>query len=57
MAVASHAGPAGRAGTASGERLRRALRPVWDSISFEKVSVQDGAKQYYDNAIAILARA
>lgn len=37
--------------------LQRALRPAWDAISFEQVSVEDGAKQYYDNAVAILARA
>ena len=37
--------------------LDRALRPAWDAISFEQVSVEDGAKQYYDNAVAILARA
>jgi multiple sugar transport system substrate-binding protein len=37
--------------------LDRALRPTWDAISFEKVSVEDGAKQYYDNAVAILGRA
>ena len=37
--------------------LDRALRPAWDAISFEQVTVEEGAKQYYDNAVAILARA
>jgi multiple sugar transport system substrate-binding protein len=37
--------------------LDRAMRPAWDAISFEQVSVEEGAKQYYDNAVAILARA
>ncbi len=37
--------------------LDRALRPAWDAISFEQDSVEDGAKKYYDNAVAILARA
>ena len=37
--------------------LDRALRPAWDAISFEQVSVEEGAKTYYDNAVAILARA
>ena len=37
--------------------LDRALRPAWDAISFEQVTVEEGAKTYYDNAVAILARA
>jgi multiple sugar transport system substrate-binding protein len=37
--------------------LQRALRPAWDAVSFEQISVEDAAKQYYDNAVAILARA
>ena len=37
--------------------LERALRPAWDAISFGQDSVEDGAKKYYDNAVAILARA
>lgn len=37
--------------------LERELRPAWDSISFGKVSVADGAKAYFDKAQAILGRA
>ncbi len=37
--------------------LDRALRPAWDEVAFGKLSVTDGAKKYYDNAVAILGRA
>jgi multiple sugar transport system substrate-binding protein len=37
--------------------LDRALRPAWDAISFEQVTVEEGAKKYYDDAVAILGRA
>ncbi len=37
--------------------LDRALRPAWDAIAFGQISVEDAAKKYYDDAVAILARA
>ena len=55
--VATAVGPLPPPPPKNAGELDRALRPAWDSISFEKVAVEDGAKQYYDNAVAILARA
>jgi multiple sugar transport system substrate-binding protein len=55
--VATSVGPLPPPPPKSAGELDRALRPAWDAISFGKVSVEDGAKQYYDNAVAILARA
>ena len=52
--VATSVGPLPPPPPKNAGELDRALRPVWDSISFEKVSVEDGAKKYYDNAVAIL---
>ena len=37
--------------------LQRALLLSWESIAFKKVDVQQGAKDYYENAKAVLARA
>ncbi len=37
--------------------LERELRPAWDSVSFEKVTVEEGAKAFYAKAQAVLARA
>jgi len=36
--------------------LERALRPAWESVAFGRAKVEDAAKAYYDNAIAVLAR-
>jgi multiple sugar transport system substrate-binding protein len=55
--VATSVSPLPPAPPKNAGELDRALRPTWDAISFEKTSVEDGAKQYYDNAVAILARA
>ena len=55
--VATSVGPLPPPPPKNAGELDRALRPAWDAISFEQVSVEDGAKQYYDNAVAILARA
>lgn len=55
--VATSVGPLPPPPPKNAGELDRALRPTWDSISFEKASVEDGAKQYYDNAVAILGRA
>ena len=55
--VATSVGPLPPPPPKNAGELDRALRPAWDAISFEKVTVEDGAKQYYDNAVAILARA
>jgi multiple sugar transport system substrate-binding protein len=55
--VATSVGPLPPPPPKSAGELDRALRPTWDAIAFEQVTVEEGAKQYYDDAIAILARA
>jgi multiple sugar transport system substrate-binding protein len=55
--VATSVGPLPPPPPKNAGELDRALRPAWDAISFEQTSVEDGAKKYYDNAIAILGRA
>lgn len=35
----------------------RAIRPAWDLIAFERVSVEEGAKTFYDEIVSILDRA
>ena len=55
--VATSVGPLPPPPPKNAGELDRALRPAWDAISFEQISPEDGAKQYYDNAVAILARA
>jgi pectin-derived oligosaccharide transport system substrate-binding protein len=55
--VATSHGPLPPPPPQSAGELQRALRPAWDAVSFEQVSVEEGAKEYYDNAVAILARA
>ena len=41
----------------SAGELDRALRPTWDAVAFEQVTPEEGAQKYYDDAVAILARA
>jgi multiple sugar transport system substrate-binding protein len=36
--------------------IDRAMRPAWDAIAFEQVSVEDGAKTFYEEIVSILAR-
>jgi multiple sugar transport system substrate-binding protein len=55
--VATSVGPLPPPPPKNAGELDRALRPTWDAISFEQVSVEEAAKQYYDNAVTILARA
>jgi multiple sugar transport system substrate-binding protein len=55
--VATSVGPLPPPPPKSAGELDRALRPAWDAISFEQVSVEEGAQKYYDDAVAILARA
>ena len=55
--VATHVGPLPPPPPKNAGELERALRPAWDAISFEQVKAEDGAKSFYDNAVAILARA
>lgn len=35
----------------------RAIRPAWDLIAFERVSVEEGAQTFYDEIVTILDRA
>ncbi len=37
--------------------LDKALRPAWESVAFGRAKLEDAAKAYYDNAVAVLARA
>jgi len=37
--------------------IDKALRPAWESVAFGRAKLEDAAKTYYDNAVAILARA
>lgn len=55
--VATSVGPLPPPPPKNAGELERELRPAWDSVSFGKVSVADGAKAFYDKAQAILARA
>lgn len=55
--VATDVGPLPPPPPKNAGELDRALRPAWDSIAFGQVSVEDGAKKYYDGAVAILGRA
>ncbi len=55
--VATSVGPLPPPPPKNAGELERALRPAWDAISFEQVTPEDGAKKYYDDAVAILARA
>jgi len=36
--------------------IDRSLRPAWESVAFGQVSVEDGAREFYDNAVRILER-
>ncbi|QDY70893.1 ABC transporter substrate-binding protein [Qingshengfaniella alkalisoli] len=55
--VATHVGALPPPPPKNAGELDRALRPAWDAIAFEQISVEDGAKDYYDNAVEILERA
>lgn len=55
--VATHVSPLPPPPPKNAGELDRALAPAWESISFKKVDVQQGAKDYYENAKAVLARA
>ena len=55
--VATHISPLPPPPPKNAGELDRALAPAWESISFKKVDVQQGAKDYYENAKAVLARA
>ena len=55
--VATSVGPLPPPPPKNAGELDRALRPAWDEVAFGKASVADGAKKYYDNAVAILGRA
>lgn len=55
--VATSVGPLPPPPPKSAGELDRALRPTWDAIAFEQVTVEEGAQKYYDDAVATLARA
>jgi multiple sugar transport system substrate-binding protein len=55
--VATSVGPLPPPPPKNAGELDRALRPAWDAIAFEQVTVEEGAQKYYDDAVAILARA
>ena len=55
--VATSVGPLPPPPPKNAGELDRALRPAWDAIAFEQVTPEEGAQKYYDDAVAILARA
>jgi multiple sugar transport system substrate-binding protein len=55
--VATHVSPLPPPPPKNAGELDRALAPAWESVSFKKVDVQQAAKDYYENAKAVLARA
>jgi multiple sugar transport system substrate-binding protein len=55
--VGTHVSPLPPPPPKNAGELDRALAPAWESIAFKKVDVQQGAKDYYENAKAVLARA
>ncbi len=55
--VATHVSPLPPPPPKNAGELDRALAPAWESIAFKKVDVQQGAKDYYENAKTVLARA
>ena len=55
--VATHVGPLPPPPPKSAGELDRALAPAWESVAFKKVDVKHAAKEYYENAKAVLERA
>ena len=55
--VATHVSPLPPPPPKNAGELDRALAPAWESVAFKKVDVQQAAKDYYENAKAVLARA
>jgi multiple sugar transport system substrate-binding protein len=55
--VATHVSPLPPPPPKNAGELDRALAPAWESVAFKKVDVQTAAKDYYENAKAVLARA
>ena len=54
---ATHVGPLPPPPPKNAGELDRALLPAWESVAFKKVDVKQAAKDYYENAKAVLARA
>jgi len=55
--VATSVGPLPPPPPQNAGEVDRAIRPAWDAIAFDQVSVEDGAKTFYDEIVAILDRA
>ncbi|MGL4309829.1 MAG: ABC transporter substrate-binding protein [Paracoccaceae bacterium] len=54
--VATAVGPLPPPPPQNAGEIDRAIRPAWDAIAFDQVSVEDGSKQFYDNIVSILER-
>ena len=55
--VATHISPLPPPPPQSAGELDRALAPAWESVAFKKADVKQAAKDYYENAQAVLERA
>ncbi len=55
--VSTHVSPLPPPPPKNAGEIDKALRPAWESVAFGRTPLEEAAKTYYDNAIAILARA
>lgn len=55
--VAGNVGPLPPPPPKNAGEVDRAMRPAWDAIAFDQVSVEEGSKTFYDEIVAILERA
>jgi multiple sugar transport system substrate-binding protein len=55
--VATNVGPLPPPPPKNAGELDRALAPAWESVAFKKVSAEQAAKDYFENAKAVLERA
>jgi len=54
--VAQHVSPLPPPPPQNAGEIDRAMRPAWDAIAFDSVSVEEGAVAFYDQAQSILVR-
>lgn len=54
--VAGHVSPLPPPPPQNAGEVDRAMRPAWDAIAFDTISAEDGASQFYDEIVSILAR-
>lgn len=54
--VGTHVGPLPSTPPANAGEIEQKLRPAWEAVAFAKTTAQDGAAQFYDEAVSILSR-